>query len=63
MPRTGESLNLNKTCIEERHDPFKSTKAAVSYLETLYKRFNEDIYLTLAAYTWAHHILIDKLKK
>ena len=33
-----KSLDLNKTWwIEERHDPFKSTKAAISYLDILYK--------------------------
>ena len=64
MPRTGESLNLNKTWwIEERHDPFKSTKAAVSYLETLYKRFNKDIYLTLAAYNAGPSYVDRQIKK
>ena len=51
MPRTGRLFELNKTWwSEDRHDPFRSTEAAVGYLKYLYERFDEDIYLTLAAY-------------
>jgi len=51
MPRTGRLYKLNKSWwSEDRHDPFKSTEAAVSYLKYLYQRFDEDIYLTIAAY-------------
>tara|TARA_B100000941_G_scaffold287637_2_gene263138 strand:- start:4631 stop:6100 length:1470 start_codon:yes stop_codon:yes gene_type:complete len=51
MPRTGRLYDLNKSWWnEDRHDPFKSTEAAVSYLKYLYQRFDKDIYLTLAAY-------------
>ena len=64
MPRTGESLDLNKTWwIEERHDPFKSTKAAISYLDILYKRFNEDMYLTLAAYNAGPSYIDKQIKR
>jgi len=51
MPKTGRLFELNKTWWnEDRHDPFRSTEAAVSYLKYLYERFDKDIYLTLAAY-------------
>ena len=51
MPRTGRLYKLNKSWwSEDRHDPFKSTEAAVSYLSYLYERFNQDVFLTLAAY-------------
>ena len=51
MPKTGRLFELNKTWWnEDRHDPFRSTEAAVSYLKYLYERFDNDIYLTLAAY-------------
>ena len=64
MPRTGESLDLNKTWwIEERHDPFKSTKAAISYLDILYKRFDEDMYLTLAAYNAGPSYIDKQIKR
>ena len=36
--------------VEERHDPYKSTDAAIRYIDYLYKRFNQDIYLVLVAY-------------
>ena len=51
MPRTGRLYKLNKSWwSEDRHDPFRSTEAAVDYLKYLYQRFDEDIYLTIAAY-------------
>ena len=51
MPRTGRLYELNKSWwYEDRHDPYKSTEAAVSYLKYLYKRFDKDIYLTIASY-------------
>jgi len=51
MPRTGRLYKLNKSWWnEDRHDPFRSTEAAVDYLKYLYQRFDEDIYLTIAAY-------------
>lgn len=60
MPRTGRLYDLNKSWWnEDRHDPFKSTEAAVSYLKYLYQRFDKDIYLTLAAYN-AGPSLVDK---
>ncbi len=60
MPRTGRLYNLNRSWWnEDRHDPFKSTEAAVGYLKYLYERFDEDIYITIAAYN-AGPSLIDR---
>ena len=60
MPRTGRLYELEKTWwSEDRHDPFRSTIAAIGYLEYLYKRFDGDIYLTLAAYN-AGPTLLDR---
>ena len=60
MPRTGRLYDLNKSWWnEDRHDPYKSTEAAVSYLKYLYQRFDKDIYLTLAAYN-AGPSLVDR---
>ena len=51
MPRTGRLYKLNRSWwSEDRHDPFKSTEAAVDYLKYLYERFDQNIYLTIAAY-------------
>ncbi len=51
MPRTAELLGLKENWwIEERHDPYKSSNAAIRYIDYLYKRFNSDIYLVLVAY-------------
>ena len=51
MPRTAELLGLKENWwIEERHDPYKSTDAAIRYIDYLHKRFKEDIYLVLVAY-------------
>ena len=51
MPRTGRLYELNRSWWnEDRHDPYRSTDAAVGYLKYLYNRFDQDIYLTLAAY-------------
>ena len=51
MPRTGRLYQLDRSWWnEDRHDPFRSTEAAVKYLKYLYQRFDKNIYLTLAAY-------------
>ena len=51
MPRTADLLGLKENWwIEDRHDPFKSTDAAIRYIDYLYNRFNQDIYLVLVAY-------------
>ena len=55
MPRTAELLGLKENWwIEERHDPYKSTDAAIRYIDYLYKRFNQDIYLVLVALSLIH---------
>ena len=60
MPKTGRLYDLNKSWWnEDRHDPFRSTEAAVRYLKYLYDRFDKDIYLTLAAYN-AGPSLVDR---
>ena len=51
MPRTGRLYQLDKSWWnEDRHDPFRSTEAAVKYLKYLYQRFDQNIYHTLSAY-------------
>ena len=60
MPRTGRLYELNRTWWnEDRHDPYRSSQAAVGYLKYLYDRFDQDIYLTLAAYN-AGPTLLDR---
>ena len=51
MPKTGRLFNLDKSWwTEDRHDPFRSTHAAIGYFKYLLERFDQDIYLALAAY-------------
>ena len=51
MPKTGKLYNLEKSWWnEDRHDPFRSTHAAIGYFKYLFERFDNDIYLALAAY-------------
>ena len=51
MPKTGRFYNLEKSWWnEDRHDPFRSTHAAIGYFKYLFDRFDNDIYLALAAY-------------
>ena len=64
MPRTGRFYELEKSWWnEDRHDPFKSTEAAIQYLKYLYGRFDNDIYLTLAAYNAGPSFLDRQIKK
>ena len=64
MPRTGKLYELEKTWWnEDRHDPFQSTIAAVNYLKYLYKRFDENIYLTLAAYNAGPSLLDRRINR
>jgi membrane-bound lytic murein transglycosylase D len=51
MPKTGRMFDLEKSWWnEDRHDPYRSTHAAIGYFKYLFKRFDGDIYLALAAY-------------
>ena len=51
MPKTGRMFNLEKSWwSEDRHDPYRSTHAAIGYFKYLFKRFDNDLYLALAAY-------------
>ena len=51
MPKTGRMFNLEKSWWnEDRHDPYRSTHAAIGYFKYLLERFDDDIYLALAAY-------------
>jgi membrane-bound lytic murein transglycosylase D len=51
MPKTGRFYNLEKSWwSEDRHDPYRSTHAAIGYFKYLFDRFDNDIYLALAAY-------------
>ena len=64
MPKTGRLYELNKTWWnEDRHDPYRSTEAAVDYLKYLYERFNQDVYLTLAAYNGGEGTLSKAIEK
>ena len=64
MPKTGRVYELNKTWWnEDRHDPYRSTEAAVDYLKYLYERFNQDVYLTLAAYNAGPTLLSRKINQ
>ena len=51
MPKTGRMFNLEKSWwSEDRHDPYRSTHAAIGYFKYLFNRFDNDLYLALAAY-------------
>ena len=64
MPRTGRLYNLDKTWWnEDRHDPFRSTSAAVGYIKYLYNRFDQDVLLTLAAYNAGPSLLDRRINK
>ena len=64
MPRTGRLYQLDKSWWnEDRHDPFRSTEAAVKYLKYLYQRFDQNIYHTLAAYNAGPSLLDRKINQ
>ena len=64
MPRTGRTYDLERSWWnEDRHDPFKSTTAAIKYLKYLYERFDQDLYLTLASYNAGPSFLDKQIKR
>ena len=64
MPITGKYYDLDKSWWnEDRHDPFKSSKAAVEYLGYLYNRFDKNINITLAAYNAGPSYIEKKIKQ
>ena len=64
MPKTGRLFNLEKSWWnEDRHDPFRSTHAAIGYFKYLFERFDNDIYLALAAYNAGPTYLDKQIKK
>ena len=64
MPRTGRTYELERSWWnEDRHDPFKSTTAAIKYLKYLFERFDQDLYLTLAAYNAGPSFLDRQIKR
>ena len=64
MPKTGRYYELNKSWWnEDRHDPFRSSEAAVEYLGYLYNRFDKNINITLAAYNAGPSYIEKKIKQ
>jgi len=64
MPATGRIYGLEDTWwYEERHDPIKSTEAAVKYLAYLHNRFNKSLDYTLAAYNGGPTLLEKRIKE
>ena len=64
MPKTGKLYNLEKSWWnEDRHDPFRSTHAAIGYFKYLFERFDNDIYLALAAYNAGPTYLDRQIRK
>ncbi len=63
MQPTGKQYDLQvDKYVDERRDPLKSTKAAVTYLSDLYKEF-DDWYLAVAAYNSGPGTIRNGLKK
>lgn len=64
MPATGKQYGLKQTAgSDERKDVKASTKAALTYLEYLHKKFNRDWALALAAYNAGEGTVERAIKK
>tara|TARA_B100000767_G_scaffold207743_1_gene194627 strand:+ start:617 stop:2104 length:1488 start_codon:yes stop_codon:yes gene_type:complete len=64
MPKTGRLFDLEKSWWnEDRHDPYRSTHAAIGYFKYLFERFDNDIYLALAAYNAGPTYLDKQIRK
>jgi len=60
---TGKKYGLKRNSfIDERYDPFKSTRAACDYLAELYSMFN-DWYLALASYNLGENKILYAIRK
>ncbi len=63
MPSTGKQFGLKKAGYDGRKDVKASTKAALTYLEYLHKKFNRDWLLALAAYNAGEGAVDRAIKK
>lgn len=64
MPATGKMFGLKQTAlVDERKDLKASTKAALTHLEYLHKKFNRDWNLALAAYNAGEGTVDRAIKK
>ena len=64
MPSTGRLYDLDKSWWQEdRHDPFLSTDAAVEYFDYLFKRFNNNLFHSLASYNAGPTLVESRIKR
>lgn len=64
MPSTGRLYDLDKSWWQEdRHDPFLSTNAAVEYFDYLFKRFDNDLFHSLASYNAGPTLVDSRIKR
>jgi membrane-bound lytic murein transglycosylase D len=63
MPATGRDFDLKQNMFrDDRRDVLASTRAAMDYLERLYKQF-DDWHLALAAYNWGEGNVAKAIKR
>lgn len=64
IPRTGRALGLQETShYDAKRDAVESTRAALTYLLKLHRRFNQDWLLTLAAYNIGERTLAEAIER
>ena len=64
MPSTGRLYDLDKSWWQEdRHDPFLSTDAAVEYFDYLFKRFDDNLFHSLASYNAGPTLVESRIKR